>query len=167
MQRAPSPPELTPHERTALWIQAQASLAAQTYADSQPPSPARSSTKTSSSYRNTTSSEETSLKPSLTRTSTSMHHSTHTRAPSASTTQRPRYDSRSRKSSHPFPVSPPGSGYPMPLEVHPPRQQESEGRKTPVPRPPLRKQRRPSLVEQIISIASPGQRRRADSVKKG
>lgn len=38
---------------------------------------------------------------------------------------------------------------------------------TPVPRPPLRKQRRPSLVEQIISIASPGQRRRADSVKKG
>ena len=129
MPRDQSPPELSPLQRTALWVQAQAALAPP-YAESQPPSPARSSTKTSSSYRTTTSSDETSLKPSLARTSSMQQQpSTHKRAPSTTATHRPQYDSRSRRSSLPFPQSPPGSGYPMALDVAPPRRPEGEDRK--------------------------------------
>ncbi|RDX51170.1 hypothetical protein OH76DRAFT_355533 [Lentinus brumalis] len=178
MPRDASPPELSSLERTALWVQTQAAFSSQ----ASPSSPARSS-QTTSSYRTTMSSDRVSLKPSLARSS-SMQQSTHTRPPSAKTTQRPRYDSRSRRSSLPFPQSPPGSGYTMPLEVASPHRSESEDRKasklsklappfdakscpqSSTPRPSLRKQRRPSLVEQIISIGSPGQRRREEPGKK-
>ncbi|KAI0720083.1 hypothetical protein C8T65DRAFT_634810 [Cerioporus squamosus] len=181
MPRDASPPELSSLERTALWVQAQAMLA-QSSSQTSPPSPARSS-KTTSSYRTTMSSDGVSLKPSLARSS-SMQQSTHTRPPSAKTTQRPRYDSRTRRSSLPFPQSPPGSGYPVPLEVASPRRSESDDRKasyllklappldakscpqSSTPRPSLRKQRRPSLIDQIISIGSPGQRRREEPGKK-
>ena len=186
MPRPPSPPELSPLERTALWVQAQA---AQSYArDPQPPSPARSSTttKTTSSYRTTASSDAVSLKPtSLVRSSSMQHQTPSTRSarpPSASATHRPRYDSRARRSSLPFPQSPPGSGYPVQLEVAAPRRPESEEPKASItpppvrrlqadassrpqaqtPRPSLRKQRRPSLIEQIIIFGTPGTRRKEE-----
>ena len=182
MPRDASPPELSSLERTALWVQAQAAYAQSSAETSSPPSPSRSS-KTTSSHRTTMSSDGVSMKPSLGRSS-SMQQSTHTRPPSAKTTQRPRYDSRTRRSSLPFPQSPPGSGYPIPLEVATPRPPESEDRKasrlsklappfdakscpqSSTPRPSLRKQRRPSLIEQIISIGSPGRRRREESGSK-
>ncbi|RPD82266.1 hypothetical protein L226DRAFT_528454 [Lentinus tigrinus ALCF2SS1-7] len=164
MPRDASPPELSSLERTALWVQAQTAFA-QPSAETSPLSPSRSSKTTDSSYRTTMSSDGVSLKPSLARSS-SMQQSTHTRPPSAKNNQRPRYDSRTRRSSLPFPQSPPGSGYPIPLEVAAPHPPESEVRKSPTPRPSLRKQRRPSLIEQIISIGSPGQRRREEPVSK-
>ncbi|TFK87595.1 hypothetical protein K466DRAFT_490500 [Polyporus arcularius HHB13444] len=95
-----------------------------------------------------------------------MQQSTHTRPPSAKTTQRPRYDSRSRRSSLPFPQSPPGSGYPMPLEVASPRSESEDRKASKLSKLAPPKQRRPSLVEQIISIGSPGQRRREEPGKK-
>ena len=182
MPRPPSPPDLSPLERTALWVQAQA---AQSYArDSQLPSPARSSatTQTTATNRTTASSDAVSLKPtSLARSSSMQQPSTRsTRPPSATTTQRPRYDSRARRSSLPFPQSPPGSGYPVQLEVAPRRPESTEPKASifpfaarpadtksrlqapPTPRPSLRKQRRPSLIEQIISIGTPSTRRKED-----
>lgn len=182
MPRPPSPPQLSPLERTALWVQAQAALS---YAPHpQPPSPARSSTKTESSYRTTASSEAVSFKPpSLARSPSMQNQSTSTRPPSATATHRPRYDSRTRRSSLPFPQSPPGSGYPVQLEVAQPPRPESQVPKashapyisspadasSPPQAPPtprsslsLRKQRRPSLIEHIISFGTPGSRRKEE-----
>ncbi|KAI8990616.1 hypothetical protein BD414DRAFT_484197 [Trametes punicea] len=157
MPRTASPPELSPLERTALWVQAQAE---QTYEQPRPPSPARASSQTSSSYRTTYSSEESSwmspAAPPLT---------TRYATPAANVPQRPRYDSRSRRSSLPFPQSPPGSGYPVPLEVAAPRRTEAEDKQP--SRPSIRKQRRPSLIEQLITLGAPSQRRREDSGRKG
>ncbi|KAI0368829.1 hypothetical protein BV20DRAFT_968589 [Pilatotrama ljubarskyi] len=155
MPRDASPPELSPLERTALWVQAQAE---QTYEQPSPPLPARASIQTSSSYR-TTSSDESYAKSPL-----APIHNPYA-MPAASVPQRPRYDSRSRRSSLPFPQSPPGSGYPVPLEVASPRRVEAEDKKT--PRPSIRKQRRPSLIDQIISLGAPSQRRREDSGRRG
>ncbi|KAI1793124.1 hypothetical protein LXA43DRAFT_283024 [Ganoderma leucocontextum] len=167
------PREVAHHtlERTALWIQAQDSLKVQhPLFSSASSSPARSSTKTSSTYRSTTSSEATSLKPSLGK-ATSMQRSshrpppstrapsTHTRAPSTST-QRPLHDSRTQRSMLPFPVSPAGSGYPVAMEVAAPRRPIAEGEDKKMLRLPVRKDRRPSLLDQIKQLGTPGHRRR-------
>ncbi|KAI0334314.1 hypothetical protein GY45DRAFT_1318312 [Cubamyces sp. BRFM 1775] len=160
MPRSASPSELSPLERTALWVQAQAQ---QSYDQSRPSTPTRTSVQTSSSYRTTSSSEESYLKSPVAPPLISPYV-----MPAASLAQRPRYDSRSRRASLPFPQSPPGSGYPVPLEVASPRRPEAEDKKfEQTPRPSLRKQRRPSLIEQIITLGTPSQRRREDSVKKG
>ncbi|KAH9932020.1 uncharacterized protein BXZ73DRAFT_77545 [Epithele typhae] len=159
MPRPPSPP-LSPHERTALWVQAQA---AQAYAHDQhsqhsPVSPARSSTKTESTHRTTQSSDAVSYQhqpPSLMRAASLQQSSSSTRPPKARDTQRPRYDSRTRRSSLPFPQSPPGSGYPVQLEICPPRSPSTR-----TPRPSLRKERRPSLIDQLISFGTPSIRRK-------
>ncbi|TBU62601.1 hypothetical protein BD310DRAFT_918761 [Dichomitus squalens] len=168
-------------ERTALWVRAQATQ--QTFhSPSTPPSLGRSSnttTKTSSTYRTTTSSEATSLKPSLSypvpTIQPSSHHappstrappSTHTHAPSMST-HRPQHDSHTRHSSLPFPQSPPGSGYPVAMDVAVPRRPTADGEDKKLPRLPSRKERRPSLIEQIKHLGTPGPRRRdAESGKK-
>ena len=128
-------------ERTALWIQAQDSLRVHHPQFSPPPpSPTRSSTKTSSTYRSTTSSSEAmSFKPPFSNPISVQRSShipppsvrapstrTHPRAPSTST-QRPLHESRTRRSSLPFPVSPPGSGYPVAMEVAAPRRPVTEG----------------------------------------
>ncbi|KAI0660693.1 hypothetical protein C8Q70DRAFT_68573 [Cubamyces menziesii] len=157
MPRSASPSELSPLERTALWVQAQAQ---QSYDQSRPSTPTRTSIQTSSSNRTTSSTEESYLKSPVAPPLISPYA-----MPAASLTQRPRYDSRSRRASLPFPQSPPGSGYPVPLEVASPRRPEAEDKK--IPRPSLRKQRRPSLIEQIITLGTPSQRRREDSGKKG
>ncbi|KAI0640028.1 hypothetical protein C8Q77DRAFT_1225918 [Trametes polyzona] len=183
MPRDSSPPELSPSDRTALWVQAQAG---QTYDHSRPPSPARASIQTSSSYRTTatSSSEEGYFRSPVAPAITS-----HAMPPATSQTQRPKYDSRSRRASMPFPQSPPGSGYPVPLEVASPRREASESSKqvsrgkplsrpercpseatvqtAPPSRPSLRKQRRPSLIDQIISLGMPSQRRREESGRRG
>ncbi|OBZ79953.1 hypothetical protein A0H81_01556 [Grifola frondosa] len=110
MQREDSPP-LTPLERTARWVEAQA---AQSHHDSPPPSPAdRSSTQASSSNRTTTSSEQSIPRHPMAISPTTLLPSTSVR--------RQRADSRARGALQPFPQSPPGSGYPVPLEVAPPR----------------------------------------------
>ncbi|KAH9849254.1 hypothetical protein C2E23DRAFT_870780 [Lenzites betulinus] len=181
MPRDSSPAELSPLERTARWVEAQAE---QTYELPRPPSP-RTSIQTSSSYRTTTSSsEDGSPKSPLAPPIISPFAMPAAHVPYA--TQRPRYDSRSRRASLPFPQSPPGSGYPAPLEVVPPRRDVPEDKQvsrarplsrrerctseaTQTPRPSIRKQRRPSLIEQIISLGVPGQRRssREESVRRG
>ncbi|KAI0652475.1 hypothetical protein C8Q79DRAFT_922915 [Trametes meyenii] len=119
MPRSTSPAELSPHERTALWVRAQAN---QAYEHPRPPSPTRASIQTSSSYRTTSSSEESYQKspvmPSMI--------SPYAMQGSSTLPPRPRYDARSRRASLPFPQSPPGSGYPVPLEVVSPRRAEAE-----------------------------------------
>ncbi|KAI0828890.1 hypothetical protein BC628DRAFT_1417281 [Trametes gibbosa] len=181
MPRDSSPAELSPLERTARWVEAQAG---QTYEQPRPPSPRPSVQTSSSSYRTTSSSSDSYSKsplapPIITAFAMPAAHVPHI-------TQRPRYDSRSRRASLPFPQSPPGSGYPVPLEVVTPRKDAVEDNQvssdralsrserctseaTQTPRPSLRKQRRPSLIEQIISLGVPTQRRssREESVRRG
>lgn len=177
MPRDASPHELSSSERTALWVQEQAS---QAYEQPRPPSP-RTSIQTSSSYRTTSSSEESYLKSPVAVPVVSPYG---VPPASMSQTQRPRYDARSRRASMPFPQSPPGSGYPVPLVVATPRRAGPEENKVSsdeplprperysskalqTPRPSIRKQRRPSLIEQIISLGAPSQRRREDSGRRG
>ncbi|OJT14404.1 hypothetical protein TRAPUB_9045 [Trametes pubescens] len=119
MPRDASPHELSSSERTALWVQAQAE---QSYEQPRPPS-TRASIQTSSSYRTTSSSEESYLKSPVAVPVVSPYG---VPPASMSQTQRPRYDSRSRRASMPFPQSPPGSGYPVPLVVATPRRAEPE-----------------------------------------
>ena len=196
-------PSMSPddsYERTALWVRAQSTQQV-FHSPSTPPSLGRSSTttKSASTHRTTTSSEAMSLRPSLSHTAPTMQPSTHppppstratpsthTRAPSTST-HRPRYDSRTRHSSFPFPQSPPGSGYPVAMDVAVPRRQMAEAEekqasrntsseiasdrcdhgRLQLPRPPFRKERRPSLIEQIKHLGTPGHRRRdSESGKK-
>ncbi|KAI0673752.1 hypothetical protein C8Q78DRAFT_1076725 [Trametes maxima] len=161
MPRSTSPAELSPHERTALWVRAQAN---QAYEHPRPPSPTRASIQTSSSYRTTSSSEESYQRSPVMPSAISPYAT----QGSSTLPPRPRYDAHSRRASLPFPQSPPGSGYPVPLEVALPRHAKAEADEKQTPRPSLRKQRRPSLIEQIISLGSPSQRRsREESVRRG
>ncbi|KAI0778790.1 hypothetical protein BD413DRAFT_465136 [Trametes elegans] len=171
MPRHSSPPDLSPLQRTARWVEAQAE---QAYDHPRPPSPRRASVHPSSSYRTTSSSDDSYPKSPVT---------TPYAMPAANVSQRPLYDARSRRASLPFPQSPPGSGYPLPLEVAAPRRAEPEEKKVSsarlvasplednnspqIPRPSLRKQRRPSLIEQLISFSAPSQRRREESGRRG
>jgi len=69
----------------------------------------------------------------------------------------------------PFPQSPPGSGYPMALQVAPPRSPEiQEGSRSgiKVSKPVLTRKRRPSLIEQIKSLAVKDKDKGDESTKK-
>ncbi|TCD69537.1 hypothetical protein EIP91_007160 [Steccherinum ochraceum] len=143
----------SPLERTALWVEAQ-SRESYDHA-SPPPSPTSSSMKGSSSSpasNRTTASSEQSF-------SSTMQRRGPPPSPSAATTMRP-FPTYAPSSSnvypqspqrHAFPQSPPGTGYPMMLQVVPPRA-EAERTQSKASRPSFAKKRRPSLLNKITSL---------------
>lgn len=164
-------------ERTAMWVEAQAR---QSYnsssASSPPPTPSSTSTHALPSNRTTASSEQ-----ELTRTisrrravappppSPSYPYPSSTTpfpvAPAPSSpypfpSQGPSQSkhTRSHRSDSvrmPFPQGPPGSGYPLMLEVGPPRPEADHGSRGKSSRPSIVKKRRPSLLGQIKSLGAP------------
>ncbi|OCH93990.1 hypothetical protein OBBRIDRAFT_789694 [Obba rivulosa] len=135
-------PLISSLERTARWVETQAG---QTYEDLPrsspsssltrlPPSPISNRTTTSSDQTATTQSSGPGVRPVPPAFGSSMQN-----VPSARSHQ--------TGPSFPFPQSPPGSGFPVQLEIAPPR---ADGSK--VPRPPTKK-RRPSLIDHFRNLA--------------
>ncbi|KAH8070766.1 hypothetical protein BXZ70DRAFT_775421 [Cristinia sonorae] len=151
----------SPLERTALWVEAQTQ---QSYADaSPPPSPTSSIMKNSSSpsstppqsNRTTASSEQ-----SIATASSTARRRGPPPSPSAASAMRPfpitvpsssNVHTLGTQRQLPFPQSPPGTGYPMALEVVPPRV-EAERSQSKASRPSMVKKRRPSLLGRISSL---------------
>ncbi|CAL1712460.1 unnamed protein product [Somion occarium] len=157
-------------ERTARWVEAQAR---QTYDDS--PSSPSSSTKQPSSNRTTTSSDQSMLHRAIPLPSP-------LQLPPTQSPQMQAQRSRGRKASIdirtplPFPQSPPGSGYPVMLDVDPPRavaglertrsHSQNQSKQGSIPRPTYAKKRRPSLLGQIIALGTPSSTRKRDDSEK-
>jgi len=140
-------------DRTAQWVEAQA---AETYDESPPPSPSPSPERCSQSNRTTVSSDQSFASPStlvLPHLTARMQHTNQ------------REDTRAA-STLPFPRSPPGSGYPVPLKRAPPRaDRQEDGTKT---AGPPKKKRTSSLLESIKAFSTPSvQWRREETAKRG
>ncbi|KAL4247591.1 hypothetical protein ABKN59_007732 [Abortiporus biennis] len=158
--------------RTQLWVDSQASVKY-----SPPPSPSQSSLinpnggTPSSSNRTTASSEQSisaiprrrgvppsplNLNPIPTSSRTIIPQSSipPTPPPKLGRSSSVRHQER-QLPPLPFPQSPPGSGYPMILQVAPPRADAQGSNRGKPPRTTLVRKRRPSLISQIMSIGSP------------
>ncbi|KAF9812847.1 hypothetical protein IEO21_05947 [Rhodonia placenta] len=140
-----SAPPSSALDRTTQWVQAQA---AETYDDVSPPPLPQLDSNSPEQYpqsnRNTSSSGQSFATPPA-----PVQFS-----PIASTSMQ---RSRPRKESNatgmlPFPRSPPGSGYPMPLEMDPPRA-EAQGQEGKRGRPKYK--RTSSLLNSIKALSQP------------
>lgn len=136
------------HDRTLEWVEQQSAMRYSPPAYDPPPStvaPAPSSVSRthSSSTRTNSFSEQSSAGPSTNRRRAMPPSPSHTNPVPHTLARAPSHEQRVL----PFPQSPPGTGYPMAMEVAAPRIE------TPRPtRPSLLKKRRPSIAEQVKSF---------------
>ncbi|KIP05945.1 hypothetical protein PHLGIDRAFT_19578 [Phlebiopsis gigantea 11061_1 CR5-6] len=148
-----NPKRVQKEGRTVEWVEQQSAVRYSSVRYDPPPSPTLPSSstvsmsRTSSSTTRTTSGSEQSFagQSTLKRRGVPPSPSLMNPVPSPITP----VSSSSHERAFPFPQSPPGSGYPMVLQVDPPR--VDTVRPT---RPSLLKKRRPSLVDQVKSFGS-------------